>query len=131
MPTSVKTEGLMLMPIQFANEQGNIFISKEVIANLAGAAALDCYGLVGMSSRKQLKDGIAEILGKDNLSRGVEIRQENDKWNIDLYIIVSYGTKISEVAYNVQERVKYILNEIAGLQIDSVNTYVQGVRVSK
>ena len=119
------------MPIQIVNENGKIFVSDEVVANLAGSAALDCYGLVGMSSRKQLKDGISELLGRENLSRGVEIRQENDQLHIDLYIIVSYGTKISEVAHNVQTKVKYVLSQVIGLKVATVNTFVQGVRVSR
>jgi uncharacterized alkaline shock family protein YloU len=119
------------MPIQIANENGKMFVSDEVVANLAGSAALDCYGLVGMSSRKQLKDGISELLGRENLSRGVEIRQEDEQLHIDLYIIVSYGTKISEVAHNVQAKVKYVLNQVIGLEVTSVNIFVQGVRVSR
>lgn len=119
------------MPIEIATDNGKIYVSDEVIATLAGSAALECYGLVGMASRKQLKDGIAELLGRENLSRGVEVRQENDRVHIDLHIIVSYGTKISEVAHNVQTRVKYMLNEVVGLHVDTVNTFVQGVRVSR
>lgn len=119
------------MPIEFTNESGRVYISNEVIAVMAGSAALDCYGLVGMASRKQFKDGIAELLGRDNLGRGVEVRRENETLHIDLYIVVSYGTKISEVAHNIQVKVKYVLNEIVGLQVDFVNIFVQGVRVSR
>ena len=103
------------MPIELTTEYGKVYITNEVISTLAGSAALDCYGLVGMATRKQLKDGIAELLGRDNLSRGVEVRRENGRLEIDLYIIVSYGTKISVVAGNVQTKVKYILNEVVGL----------------
>ena len=84
-----------------------------------------------MASRKQLKDGITEMLGRDNLSRGVEVRRENEKLHIDLYIIVSYGTKISEVAHNIQSKVKYVLNDVVGLMVDYVHIFVQGVRVSR
>lgn len=120
------------MPIQLTNENGKIDVSAEVISTLAGYAALDCYGLVGMASRKQLKDGIAELLGRDNLSRGVVVRREEDGLlHIDLYIIVSYGTKISEVAHNIQTKVKYVLNEIVGLEVDRVHVIVQGVRVAE
>ncbi len=119
------------MPIQLVQEDGKVYISDEVIARLAGSAALDCYGLVGMASRKQVKDGIAELLGRENLGRGVEIRRENEVLHIDLYIIVSYGTRISEVAHNIQIKVKYVLNEIVGLQADIVNIYVQGVRTAR
>lgn len=119
------------MPMQLVNESGKVLISDEVIAALAGYAALDCYGLIGMASRKQLKDGIAELLRRENLGRGVEVRRENESLQIDLYIVVGYGTKISEVAHNIQIKVKYVLNEIVGLQVDRVNIFVQGVRVAR
>lgn len=119
------------MPMQIDNEWGKVFVSNEVIAVLAGSAALDCYGLVGMASRKQLKDGIAELLGRENLSRGVEVRSEADGIHIELHIIVSYGTKISEVAHNVQSKVKYVLNDVVGLKADFVDIVVQGVRIAQ
>jgi uncharacterized alkaline shock family protein YloU len=117
------------MSFQIANEWGKIHTSNEVIAVIAGSAALECYGLVGMASRKQLKDGIAELLGKENLSRGVDVRSVQNEVHIDIYIIVSYGTKISEVALNVQNRVKYVLNDIIGLDVQHIHIIVQGVRV--
>ncbi|MCD1257892.1 Asp23/Gls24 family envelope stress response protein [Paenibacillus athensensis] len=119
------------MPIELKTEYGKVFVTQEVIATLAGSAALDCYGLVGMASRKQLKDGIAELLGRDNLTRGVEVRRDKDRLEIDMYIIVSYGTKISVVAGNVQTKIKYVMNEVIGVHVDQVNIYVQGVRVAK
>ncbi|TDF98301.1 Asp23/Gls24 family envelope stress response protein [Paenibacillus piri] len=120
------------MAIELASEYGKVWVTEHVIAVLAGSAALDCYGLVGMASRNQLKDGIAELLRQDNLSRGVEVHRDvQGTTTIDLYIIVSYGTSISVVAGNVQTKVKYVLNEVAGLQVDAVNIFVQGVRVSE
>ena len=119
------------MPIQFNLEFGTYSITDHVVSVLAGSAALECYGLVGMASRNQLKDGITELLGRDNLTRGVEVRRENEQIHIDLYIIVSYGTKISEVAHNIQSKVKYVLNDVVGINVDYVNIFVQGVRVSQ
>ncbi|CAM2814668.1 Asp23/Gls24 family envelope stress response protein [Paenibacillus sediminis] len=118
------------MAIELNTEYGKVNVANEVVAVIAGSAAMECYGLVGMASRKQLKDGIAELLGRENLARGVEVRLENNMIEVDLYIIVSYGTKISEVAHNIQQKVKYVLNEIIGLQVNTVNILVQGVRVS-
>lgn len=118
------------MSIEMKTTYGQIDISNEVIATIAGGAAIDCYGIVGMASRKQLKDGITELLGRENFSRGIVVRQEDDEVHIDMYIIVSYGTKISEVAHNVQNKVKYTLDQMLGLAVDSVNIYVQGVRVT-
>jgi uncharacterized alkaline shock family protein YloU len=118
------------MSIELQTKHGQIEISIDVIATIAGGAAVDCYGIVGMASKNQLKDGIAEILRKENFSKGVIVRQENDQVHIDMYIIVSYGTKISEVAHNVQSKVKYTLDKTVGLAVDSVNIFVQGVRIT-
>lgn len=117
------------MSIEMKTQYGQIDISTEVLAAISGGAAIDCYGIVGMASQKQLKDGLSELLKKDNFSRGVVVRQEGEQVHIDMYIIVSYGTKISEVAHNVQSKVKYTLNQMLGLVADTVNIYVQGVRV--
>ncbi|MBP2240088.1 putative alkaline shock family protein YloU [Cytobacillus eiseniae] len=118
------------MSIELKTKFGQIDISNDVIATLAGGAAIDCYGIVGMASKHQIKDGLTEILRKENFTRGVIVRQENDEVHIDMYIIVSYGTKISEIAHNVQSKVKYTLNQTVGLAVESVNIYVQGVRVT-
>src|SRR5690554_3685061 len=111
------------MSIEIKTNYGQIDITKEVIAAIAGGAAIDCYGIVGMASQKQLKDGITELLGRDNFSKGIVVRIEENSVNIDMYIIVSYGTKISEVAHNVQSTVKYQLDKMLGLAVDSVNIF--------
>ncbi|MBA2870764.1 putative alkaline shock family protein YloU [Anoxybacillus calidus] len=118
------------MSIELQTKYGRIEISNDVIATIAGGAAVDCYGIVGMASKNQIKDGISEILRRENFAKGVIVRQENDEVHIDMYIIVSYGTKISEVAHNVQTKVKYTLDQTLGLAVQSINIYVQGVRVT-
>ncbi len=123
-------KGERLMSIELKTKYGQIDISNDVVATIAGGAAIDCYGIVGMSSKQQIKDGLTEILRKENFTRGVIVRQEKEEVHIDMYIIVSYGTKISEVAHNVQSKVKYTLDKTVGLSVDSVNIYVQGVRVT-
>ncbi|ABK86723.1 hypothetical protein bcere0016_36600 [Bacillus cereus 95/8201] len=117
------------MSIEIKTKYGQIDISTDVIATIAGGAAVDCYGIVGMASKNQLKDGLTDILRKENFTRGVIVRKDEDEVHIDMYIIVSYGTKISEVAHNVQTKVKYTLDQTVGLAVDSVNIYVQGVKV--
>lgn len=118
------------MTIEMKTEYGHVDIATEVIATIAGGAAIDCYGIVGMASQKQIKDGITELLGRENLSKGIVVRKVGEEVHIDMYIIVSYGTKISEVAHNVQTKVKYTLDQMLGLSVDSVNIFVQGVRVT-
>lgn len=126
----VTIKGENKMSIEMSNKFGQIDISNEVVAMIAGGAAVDCYGIVGMASKNQIKDGLSEILRKENFSKGVVVRQEGEDLHIDMYIIVSYGTKISEIAHNVQSKVKYTLNQTVGLSVESVNIYVQGVRVT-
>jgi uncharacterized alkaline shock family protein YloU len=123
-------KGGNIMSIEMKTQYGSIDISNDVITTIAGGAAVECYGIVGMASKNQLKDGISEILKKENFTKGVVVRQENDEIHIDMYIIVSYGTKISEIAHNVQTKVKYTLNQTLGLAVETVNIYVQGVRVT-
>ena len=118
------------MSIELQTKYGRIEISNDVIAMIAGGAAVDCYGIVGMASKNQIKDGISEILRRENFSKGVIVREENGEVHIDMYIIVSYGTKISEVAHNVQTKVKYTLDQTLGLSVQSIKIYVQGVRVT-
>lgn len=107
---------------------GRIDISEEVIATIAGAAAIECYGLVGMASKKS-SDKFTELLGRENLAKGVVVSIHGDEVIVDLYIIVGYGVKISEVASNVMERVRYTTENLTGLKVAQVNVNVQGVRV--
>ncbi|BCJ85132.1 Asp23/Gls24 family envelope stress response protein [Effusibacillus dendaii] len=118
------------MPKVMQNEMGKITVTEDVIATIAGFAALDCYGLVGMASQKRVKDSITELLGRENPGRGVEVYIHDDRVTVDLFIIVSYGTKISVVANNVMDKVKYTLENALGIEVDQINVNVQGVRVT-
>lgn len=113
---------------EITNRLGKIDISEEVIATIAGAAAVECYGLVGMASRK-ITDGFADLLGRENLARGVVVSIEDNEVVIDLFIVVGYGVRISQVAANVMERVRYTTEKLTGLTVSHVNVNIQGVRV--
>ena len=116
------------MEREIVNEYGKIIIDKEVIATLAGIAATECFGIVGMASKK-ISHGIAELLGKDALSKGVEIVEKDGRMVIQVHIIVGYGTKMSEIAQNVISNVKYVVESFTGLQVDQVQVNIQGVRM--
>ncbi|MGY3703608.1 Asp23/Gls24 family envelope stress response protein [Vagococcus martis] len=117
------------MAVKIKTQAGTIEISNDVIATVVGGAATDIYGIVGMASKNQIKDNLNDILGKENYSRGVVVRQEENGVAVDVYIMVSYGTKISEVSRNVQEKVKYNLETMLGVVANSVNVFIQGVHV--
>jgi uncharacterized alkaline shock family protein YloU len=116
------------MAARRVNALGEIVISDEVLATLAGVTAVKCYGIVGMAS-KRASDGIVQLLGIENLSRGVKVQTAEDEIQIDLYIIVEYGVSISTVAKNVIETVKYSVENYTGLTVDRVNVFVESVRV--
>jgi uncharacterized alkaline shock family protein YloU len=110
---------------------GSVNISPDAIAMVAGIAALQCFGVVGMASRT-IQDGISELLtGKDNLTKGIEVVIEDEQVLVDLYIIVEYGVQIKEVARNVIDTVQYAIQNQFSLQVAKVNVKVQGVRIEK
>lgn len=107
---------------------GEISIDNEVLAQYAGASAIECFGVVGMASIN-MKDGIVKLLKRDNLSHGVNVTIEDNKITIDLHIIVSYGVSISAVADNLISNVKYNVEEFSGIEVKKINIFVEGVRV--
>lgn len=108
---------------------GNIVISDEVIATIAGMAASECYGVVGMAARR-LQDGLAELLGREHLGRGVQVAMKGDNVaDINLYVIVGYGVRITEVARNVVQQVRYAVEQACGITVRDVSIHVQGVKV--
>lgn len=117
------------MAVKMNTQAGTIEVTNDVIATVVGGATTENFGVVGMASKNQIRDNINEILRKENYSRGVVVRQEDNGVAVDVYIVVGYGTKISEVSRNVQDSVKYNLENMLGLTANSVNVYVQGVRV--
>ena len=119
------------MALEINNDLGHVSISDDVIASVAGGTAVSCYGIIGMASKNQVKDGITEILGKENYSKGIIVKKDDGKLVIDLYIIVMYGTKISEIANNVKSSVKYQIEKTLGVKVDEVNIFIQGIKVNK
>jgi len=108
---------------------GKIEVSPKAIASIASEAVLSCYGVVGMSAAT-LRDGIAEILQVDNVNRGVEVEVVDGDIVVNLYVVIEYGTRISEVAQNMMESVKFGVESALGMSVAQVNVHVQGLRVS-
>lgn len=111
------------------NELGSITVVEDVISTIAGYAAIECIGIVAMAS-KRATDGLVELLGKENLKRGVRVTLAEESASINLYIIVEYGVSIAAVAKNAIEAVKYRLETMAGIKVDQVNVTVEGIRVN-
>ncbi len=109
---------------------GRIEVSPAAIASLASQAVLDSYGVVGMAT-KDLARGIVEILQPSSHRRGVDVRIQDDRILIDLYVVIEYGTPIAVVARNIQSVVKYTVERALGVPVVAVNVHVQDLRVSE
>jgi len=108
---------------------GQIKISDEVVGVIAGLAATEISGVAGMSGG--IAGGIAEMLGRKNLSKGVKVEVGEKEAAIDLYIIVEYGAKIPDVSWKIQENVKKAIETMTGLSVVEVNIHIQGVNMDK
>lgn len=116
------------------NENGSIYYSEESLANIVGISTMECYGVVGMAL-KDAKDGFWQLIKSDGLNKGVKIHNKEDQHSkenqlvIELYVIVEYGTKISVIANNIVQKIKYNVENYTGLKVASITVNVQGVRV--
>ncbi|WP_297435094.1 Asp23/Gls24 family envelope stress response protein [uncultured Clostridium sp.] len=114
--------------IGYSNEQGQITYANEVLSKIIGLSTMECYGVVGMVSRSAT-EGLWELMKIENLSKGVKITHNDDKLAIELFIMVEYGTKISVIANNIIQKVKYNVENYTGLQVSAITVNVQAVRV--
>jgi uncharacterized alkaline shock family protein YloU len=115
-----------------AEEQrlGSVEISPAAIASIGSQAVLGCYGVVGMASRT-LRHGLAELLHpSDNPRKGVQVELVDGRITIDLFVIMEYGVRVSEVAHNIMQSVKFNVEKTLGVPVAAVNVHVQGLRIS-
>ncbi len=116
------------MSVNTANAYGRISITEEAIAQVAGSAALECYGIVDLVP-KRFSDNIHMIFRKKNSSRGVRVTTNGDRIFIDLSVIIKYGVSIEAVAQSLKKYVKYGVERFTGMVVDTVNVDVVGVKV--
>lgn len=108
-------------------EIGNIKISVDVVSTIAGIAAMQTKGVAGMYS--SFAGGIVEkISAKKSPSKGVKVEMSENIVKIDLYIVVEYGVRIPELAWEIQESVKNNAETMTGLKVEKVNIHIEGVR---
>ena len=110
------------------NNLGKIEISDNVIGNIAGYAATRCYGVVGMTFRNKA-DGIASLLKRDSLSKGVRVITGANGCELELHIMVENGVNISAIGDNIISTVSYAVEDLTGIKITNVNIFVDALRV--
>jgi uncharacterized alkaline shock family protein YloU len=110
------------------NPLGNIFITHRAIATIAAQTALTSYGVVGFTSRDFLR-GMMNLVIRDQ-AYGVEIVVNNDQIGIDIYIVIEYGVRITEVAGSVASSIKFNVEKYTGLPVERVDVHIRGLRIS-
>ena len=111
-----------------SNLIGSINLSHRAIATIAYQAALESYGVVGLADENIVR-GISRLLSKDPTA-GVSVHFENGMVDIDMYLVIEYGTRISSVSQSAADNIKFKIESMTGLQVNSVNIHVRGLRVS-
>ncbi len=116
------------MDARLDNNYGTILIPVEVLADIAGIIATKCYGVVGMASRNA-KDGIVNLIRKDNLNKGVKVKVDSNTLIIDIHIVVEYGVNISVICQNITNDVQYHVEKMTGFKVKKINLNVESIRV--
>jgi uncharacterized alkaline shock family protein YloU len=116
------------MASSLSHPAGRITISEKAVATIAAQAALRSYGVVGMASRT-LAGGIVQALARDP-RHGVEVSQRSGQLQIDLYVVVEYGTRVTSVSASVARTVRYQVERTLGMPIGDVNVHVQDLHIS-
>ncbi len=106
---------------------GSIHVSPNAVATIAYHATLRSYGVVGLAA-KSLVSGLAQTITKDP-NRGVSVRYDDDKVDIDIFVIIQHGTRIASVAESVASTVQFNVEKALGVRVNSIDVHVAGLRV--
>ena len=115
--------------IELTETLGTISYADDVIATIAGLACMDVDGIAGMSGG--LISGVAELLGAKNLTKGVKVDVTQKDVKCDIFVVMEYGVEMHKVAENAQKAIKKEIENMAGLNVISVNVSVQGIKIDK
>ena len=116
------------MSVNKKTTYGKINITSKAIASVVGDAALECYGVVGLSTKGGIRGKIDSVLSKDDYSKGVSVLQTRTSVSISLYLVISSGVKITEVLSEVQKKVAYVVSKTFELKVNKVNVYAVSLR---
>jgi len=112
-----------------SSENGNTYITDDVVAITAGLAATEVEGVASMSGG--IVEGIAKRLGRKNLARGIKVDISDEDCVIDIYIIVKHGANIPDVCKTIREKTKNTVENTIGLKVTAVNIHVQGLSMGE
>ena len=113
-----------------AQVPGKLHVANDVLADMVGHAALECYGVVGMVSADPA-EGIAKLLPESRLRKGIVVESTENGVHVDLYVVIEYGTNINAVSQNLIDRVSFVLREYARVPLAGVDVHVKDIKVRK
>ncbi len=109
---------------------GKIEVLPNAIHSIAAQVVCECYGVVGIASPR-LRNGQAVLLADEQSNQGVQVQMLNDQIILEVYVVLEYGLRISEIAHNIMSGVKYSTEKMLGVPVAQVNVNVQGLRQEK
>ena len=113
---------------RISTEYGDVIINSDVIATYAGSVAVGCFGIVGMAAIS-MKDGLVHLLKKDSLKYGINVKIKDNKISLVLHCIVSYGVNLLAMSDNLEESVRYRLEQFTGMTVEHIDILIDGIRV--
>ncbi len=118
------------MALAIVTEYGKINIAEDLIATIAGYAAMENYGIIGMCARTA-GDAFVELFGRDSMQKGVKIERVNDtQVDVSLHVALQYGVSLPAVAENTKKNAKYRIEDMTGVPVRNVNIFVESIRVN-
>lgn len=109
---------------------GNLHVANDALADMVAHAAMDCYGVVGMTSA-DAQGGRAKILSEGKQKRGVNVQDTPEGVQVDVYVVIEYGTNISTVSHNLIDQISFVLKDFAHVPLAGVEVHVQDIRVKR
>lgn len=109
---------------------GNLHVANDALADMVAHAAMDCYGVVGMTSAERL-GGRAKILPESKQKRGVSVQDTEAGVQVDVHVVIEYGTNISTVSHNLIDQISFVLTDFAHVPLAGVEVHVQDIRVKR
>ena len=116
------------MPVNKQTDLGKINITNQAIATLVADASMECYGVVGLTSKNYSDEKASAVLKREDLEKGIVVKNNKSNIDISVYIIVASGIKVTEVLRNVQQKVKYVVGKQLEISVGKVNVYVQDLK---
>ena len=115
--------------IQHNNDKGSVTVSAAVYTEIAGTAAINCFGVKGMAARS-VQDGLFHLLRKESVGKGVLVEFHDDNTiTIDLHIIVDHGVNLQAVGASIISEVRYVVNKCTGTDVRAVNVYIDSMMI--